>query len=151
MSQEYPNTAYCCVWGWDMKKMLVLLNRPEDIEGHLMELKEIARTQGIAKVNLARVSRAFGSRARSIVVPHKLDMVARMSDAAASKYLSKITDDLRTEGIDGEPIGTGIHAVEIDEFIRRNDIDLIVTTHGRSGLHQRLAKGFTIDADAVPM
>ena len=136
-----------------MKKMLVLLNRPEDIDGHLVELKEIAKTQGIAEMNLARVSRAFVSRARSIVALHKLDMAARMSDAAVSKYLSKIADDLRTEGIDVEPIGTGIPAVEIDEFIRRNDIDLIVTTHGRSGLHQRLTKGFTkgFTIDAVSM
>ena len=134
-----------------MKKMLVLLNRPEDIDSHLADLKKIAKTQGIAKVYLTRVSRAFSSRARSIVVPHKLDMVARMSYAAASKYLYKIADDLRTEGIDVEPIGTGISAGEIDEFIRRNDIDLIVTTHGRSGLQQRLAKGFTIAADADPM
>ena len=132
-----------------MKKMLVLLNRPEDIDGHLVELKEMVKTQGIAKMNLARILRAFGSRTRSIVAPHKLDMAARMSDAAASKYLSKIANYLRTEGIDVEPIGTGITAVEIDEFIRRNDIDLIVTTHGHSELHQRLTKGFTIDADAV--
>lgn len=114
--------------------MLVLLNRPEDIEGRLSELREITKTHGIAKVYLARISRAFGSRARSTVAPHKLDMAARMSDAAASKYLSKIADDLRPEGVDVELISAGIPAVEIDKFIEKNDIDLIVTTDGRSGL-----------------
>jgi len=117
-----------------MKKMLVLLNRPEDVEGRLSELREIAKTHGIAKMYLARVSRAFGLRVRSIVAPHKLDMAARICEAAASKYLSKIADDLRTEGIEVEPISAGIPAVEIDKFIEKNDIDLIVTTDGRSGL-----------------
>jgi len=117
-----------------MKKMLVLLNRPEDIESHLAGLREIAKTHGIAKVYLARVSRAFGSRARSVVAPHKLDMAARMGDAAASKYLSKIADDLRTEGVDVEPISAGIPAREIDKFIEKNEIDVIVTSNGRSGL-----------------
>jgi hypothetical protein len=100
-----------------MKKMLVLLNRPEDIEGRLSELRKIAKTHGIAKVYLATVSRAFGSRARSIVAPHKLDVAARMSDAAASKYFSKIADELRTEGVHVEPISASIPAGEIDDFI----------------------------------
>jgi len=126
-----------------MKKMLVLLNRPEDIDGHLVELKEIAKTQGIAKMNMARVLRAFGSRARSIVASHKLDTAARMSNAAASGYLSKIADDLRTEGVDIEAISAGIPAVEIDKFIRKNDIDLIVTIDGRSGLCQWPTRGPT--------
>lgn len=79
-----------------MTKMLALLNRPEDNEGHLTELREIAKTQGMAKVYLARVSHAFCSRVRSIVAPHKLDMAARMSDAAVGKYLSRMVDELRT-------------------------------------------------------
>jgi len=102
-----------------MKKMLVLLNRPEDIEGHLSELREITKMQGIAKVYLAKVPRAFRSRARSIVAPQKLDMAARMSDAAAGKYFSKIANDLRAEGVDIEPISAGIPAVEIDKFIEK--------------------------------
>ena len=114
--------------------MLVLLNRPEDIEGRLPELREIAITHGIAKVYLARLSRAFGSRARSIVAPHKLDMAARMSDAAADQYFAKIADDLCTEGLDVEPISAGIPAVEIDKFVEKNEISVIVTSDGRSGL-----------------
>lgn len=124
-----------------MKEMLVLLNRPEDIEVHLSELREIAKTHGIVKVYLANVSRAFGSRARSIAAPHKLDMAARLSDAAASKYFSKIADDLRTEGVDVEPISAGIPAVEIDKFIEKNEIDVIVTSDGRSGLCSWLGAG----------
>ncbi len=126
-----------------MKKMLVLLNRPEDIESHLSELREITKMQGIAKVYLTKVSRAFRSRARSIVAPQKLDMAARMSDTAAGKYFSKIANDLRAEGVDIEPISAGIPAVEIDKFIDKKGIDLIVTTSRRSGLHQWPASGFT--------
>lgn len=114
--------------------MLVLLNRLDDIEGHLLELREIAITHRIAKVYLARVSRAFGSMVRRIMAPHKLDMATRMSDVAASKYLAKIADDLRTDRIDVEPISTGIPYGEIDEFIERNEIDLVVTSDGRLGL-----------------
>lgn len=117
-----------------MKKMLVLLNRPEDIEGRLSELREIAITHGITKMYLARVLRPFGSRVRSIVAPHKLDIAVRMSDAAASKRLSQIAEALCKEGIDAEPISPGIPAEKIDEFIENNDIDLIVSGDGRSGL-----------------
>ena len=120
-----------------MKNMLVLLNRPEDIEHRLPQLREIAVTHKVAKVYLARVSRTFGSRARSIVAPHKLDMAAQMGDAAASRYLSKIADDLRTSGVNAEPISTGILATEIEEFIDKNDFDLIVSTEGLSKLCRR--------------
>jgi len=123
--------------------MLVLLNRPEDIESHLPELTEIAKMQGIATVYLAKVSRAFRSRSRSIAAPHKLDMATRMGDAAAGKYFSKIVDDLRTEGVDIEPISPGIPAMELDKFIEIEDIDLIVTTDGRSELCQWHVRGFT--------
>jgi len=126
-----------------MKKMLVLLNRPEDIEGHLPELSEIALMHGIAKVYLARLSRAFGSRARSIVARHKLDIAAKMGEAAASRYFLKIADDLRTDGLDVEPISTGISAAEIDEFVEKNEISVIVTSDGRSGLCQWSVRGFT--------
>ena len=113
--------------------MLVLINRL-DIESHLSEIREIAKTHGIAKMYLAKVSPDFGSRVRSIVAPHKLDMAARMSDEAASKYLSKIADTLREEGIDCEPISTSIPAKRLDDFIEKNNIDLVLTSDGRSGL-----------------
>ena len=114
--------------------MFVLLNRPEDIEGRLPELKDIAITHRIKKLYVARILRPFGSRARRIVAPHKLDLAAQISDAATSNYFSKIADDLCTEGVEVEPICTSIPAVEIDKFIDKNDVDLIVTTDGRSGL-----------------
>lgn len=117
-----------------MKKMLVLLNRPEDINVHLPELREIASVHGIAKVYLARVLRPFDSRVGSVVSPHKLDMAVRMNEAATSKYLSKMADDLRTEGMDVEPVNIGIPAVEIDEFIEKNELNLIVTSDGTSKL-----------------
>jgi nucleotide-binding universal stress UspA family protein len=120
-----------------MESMLVLLDRPEDIEGRLSELREIAVKHKVAKVYLARVSRTFGSRVRSIVAPHKLDMAARMSDAAASKHLSRIADALGTSGVNAEPISTGILASEIKEFIDKNNFDLIVSTEGLSRLCRR--------------
>ncbi len=116
-----------------MQKMLVLINRL-DIERHLSEIREIAETHGIAKTYLARVSPDFGSRVRSIVAPHKLDMVARMSDAATSKYLSQIAAALREDGIDCETIGNSIPAKNLDDFIEKNNIDLVLTSDGRSGL-----------------
>ncbi len=120
-----------------MESMLVLLDRPEDIESRLSELREIAVKHKVAKVYLARVARTFGSRVRSIVAPHKLEMAARMSDDAASRYLSVISDKLRTGGIDVEPISTGILATEIKEFIDKNNFDLIVSTEGLSRLCRR--------------
>jgi multicomponent Na+:H+ antiporter subunit E len=145
--------------------MLVLLNRL-DIDSCLSELKKITITHGITKVYLAsvssvftsrsgstvltreldteerikvylaRVSRAFGSRIRSRVAPHKLDMAAKMSDEAANKYLSKIADFLRAEGIDAEPVSTSISVTELGKFITKNNIDLIVSDDGHSGLRR---------------
>lgn len=119
-----------------MKKMLVLLKSPQDIETHLGELKEIVQTHGIARVYLARVSRAFGARVRSIAAPHKLDTAIRMSSASVDRYFSNIADDLSIAGIDVIPVSTGLQVQEIDSFIRKHDIDLIVTNDGRLGLCQ---------------
>ncbi len=123
--------------------MLVLLNRLEDIESHLSELREIAKTHGITNITLARVLTPFGSRIRSRVAPHKLDMAARMSDEAASRYLSKIADTLRGEGVDCDPISTGIPAKRLDDFIKKNNIDLVLTSDGRSGLCRWPSGGLT--------
>ena len=126
-----------------MKKMLVLLNLPKDIEDHLSELREMVIEHEIGKVYLARLSRAFSSRAHSVVGSHKLDMAARMSDTSASKYLSKMADDLRTEDLDVEPISTGILAMEINEFLKKNEIYVTVTKDLRSGLCCWLGTGFS--------
>jgi hypothetical protein len=83
---------------------------------------------------LARLSHAFGSRAYSIVAPYKLGMAAKMGDAAASKYFLAIAGDLSTGGLDAEIIDASIHALEIDEFTKKNEINMIVTSDGRSGL-----------------
>lgn len=123
--------------------MLVLLNRLDPAEDWLSQVREIALTHGIAKAYLARVVPPFSSRVRSRVAPAILDMMARMSDAAASKHLSKIADDLRKEGIETEPISTGMPAKEIHEFIKNNGIVLIVTTDGRSGLCRWASEGLT--------
>ncbi len=125
-----------------MQKMLVLMNRL-DIEGHLSELREIAKTHGIAKVYLAKASPDFSSRARSIVAPHKLDMAARMSDEAASKYLSTIADALSKEGIEVVPIGIDIPFEKVEEYIKKNNIHLVLTSDGRSGLCSWPSAGLT--------
>lgn len=122
------------VLGYNMKKMLVLLNHPEDIDTHLQELREIATTHGITKVYLARLSRAFGSRARSIVIPHKLDMATHLSDAAVHQYLSSIAVEFRAGGLDAEPISAGLSATAIDSIVAENEISMVVTSDGRSGL-----------------
>jgi hypothetical protein len=120
-----------------LNNMLVLLNRLEIIEDYLSKIREIAKTHGIEKVYLARVSCAFGSRIRSRVAPHKLDMAAKMSDEAASRYLSKVADDLRKDGLDVEPITAGIPAKGIHDFIKKNNVNLIVSDEGHSELRCR--------------
>jgi nucleotide-binding universal stress UspA family protein len=117
-----------------VNNLLVLLNRLETIEDYLSKIREIAKTHGIEKVYLTRISRAFGSRVRSRVAPHKLDMAAKMSDDAADRYLAKVADDLRKDGLDVEPIASGIPAKGIDAFIKKNNIDLIVSDDGHSEL-----------------
>jgi nucleotide-binding universal stress UspA family protein len=154
-----------------VRKMLVLLNRL-DIEERLPELRDIIMTQGVGRVYLAsvpsafgwsaqsiaphklppvervvvylvRVSRAFSARVRSRVAPHKLDLAARMGDAAANKYLSKIADALYAEGVEAVPIGVSIPTEKIGEYIKRNNIDLVVTGDGRSGLCSWPSGGLT--------
>jgi hypothetical protein len=57
-----------------------------------------------------------------------------MSDAAASKYFLKIAEDLHIKSLDVELISAGILAMEIDKFVEKNEISLISTSDGRSGL-----------------
>ena len=123
--------------------MLVLLNRLDSAEDWLSQVRETTMMHGIEKVYLARVTPPFSSRVQDRVAPALLDMMAQMSDAAASKYLSKIADDLRKEGIETEPIRAGMPAKEIHKFIENNDIVLIVTTDGRSGLCRWASGGLT--------
>jgi hypothetical protein len=130
--------------------MLVLLNRPEDIESHLSELIDIAKTHEIASISLVRVSPPFGSRTRSRVAPHKLNMATRMSDEAVTRYLFKIADTLHEEGVDCEPISSSISAMEINRFIEKHDFHLIVRVEGRSGLSRWSAEGL-IGTRVVPM
>jgi len=106
--------------------MLVLLNRPEDIDGRIPELKDIAVTHGVVKVYLARLSRDFGPRVRSVVVRHKLDMAARMGDAAADKYLRRMAGVLCGQGLDCETISAGLPVERIGQWIGGSEMDLIV-------------------------
>ncbi len=129
--------------------MLVLMNRL-DIEGHLSELREIAKTHGITNITLARVLTPFGSRIRSRVAPHKLGMAARMSDESAGRYLSKIAHTLSAGDINVELISAGILAGEINRFIEKHNFHLIVRAEGRSGLSRWSAEGL-IGTRAVPM
>ena len=66
-----------------------------------------------------------------------------MSDAAANKYLSKIANALSAEGIDAVPIGVSIPTEKIEEYIKKNNIDLVVTGDGRSGLCSWPSEGLT--------
>jgi len=123
-----------------MNKMLVLVNRL-DIESYLPEIREITETHGVEQVYLAKTSLDFSSRIRSIVAPHRLDMVAQISDEAANRYLSIITNTLRGKGIDCKPISAGIPVKKLDNFIKENDIDLVLTSDGRSGLCRWPSRG----------
>ncbi len=116
-----------------MKKLLVLLNRL-DIEGHLPEIIEITKTHGVVRVYLAKASPEFGSRVRTILPAHKLDMAARMGDMAVGRYLAQIADTLRKRGIDCDYVSTGIPAKKLDDFMKSNGIDLVLSSDGRSGL-----------------
>lgn len=118
--------------------MLVVMDCPEDIEGRLSELRGIAAKHKVEKVYLARVSRPFGSRVRSIVAPHRLDMAVQMSDAAANKHLFRMADILGRSGVKAEPISTGILATDLEEFINKNNFDIIVSIERLSKLYRRL-------------
>ncbi|MBI2860573.1 MAG: Na+/H+ antiporter subunit E [Chloroflexi bacterium] len=113
--------------------MLVLTNRL-DPERHLPDIKEIARTHEIARTYLAAISPDFSPRIRSIVAPHRLDMVARMSQSATGDYLSRMAASLQEEGMDCQALGAGLPARTLDDFIAANKIGLIVAGDGRSGL-----------------
>ncbi len=117
-----------------MGSMLVLLSRPEDIEGRLSELREIATKNRVEKVYLVSVSRAFSRGVRSIVSPHKLDTAARICDEAVSRYLSRIAGELGKEGFAVEAVRTRIPVGGIDGFIGKNNIDLLVSTENFSVL-----------------
>jgi hypothetical protein len=124
-----------------MNKLLVLLNRPEDINGHVAELKEIAITHKIKKVYLARLSCSFGPRARCIITHSKLEAAARISDAAAGEYLEKIAEDFRSDKMEAESIPVGIQFGEIERFVKENGVGIIATSDGRSGLCHWLVTG----------
>ncbi len=123
--------------------MLVLLNRLDPSEDWLSQVREIAVTHGIAKVYLARVTPPFSSRVQSRVAPALLDMMGRMSATATSKYLSKIADDLRKQGVDAEPISTGMTAKEMYKFIKDSNIVLIVATDREAKLYRWHSGGLT--------
>lgn len=56
---------------------------------------------------------------------------------AAEKYLSKVSEDLKQKGLKVQAIVKTGHqvAIEIIDFAKENNIDLIVMcTHGRSGI-----------------
>ncbi len=72
-----------------------------------------------------------------------LDMMERMSAAATSKYLSKIADDLRKQGVDAEPISTGMTAKEMYKFIKDSNIILIVATDREAKLYRWHSGGLT--------
>ena len=119
-----------------MNRMLILLDRL-DIEGYLPELGDIAKSHKIAKMYLARITPDYGARVRSIVAPHKLEMAEQMTDAAAGRYLDRIADALREKGLEFEIISRGMRPDKIDDFIRANEIDLIVSMEKGSDLSQR--------------
>lgn len=117
-----------------MGSMLVLLNRPEDIEDRLSELQEIAINHKVEKIYLASISRAFGSRVRSRVSPQKLDMAVQMSNEATGRYLAIIANTLRERGVDAEVINRSIPTEEVDQFVQKSNFDLLVGAEGFSKL-----------------
>jgi len=58
------------------------------------------------------------------------------AEAAERERLSQLTQELRTQGIDAEPIfGSGSAPSEIVKVAQELDVDLItLATHGRTGL-----------------
>ncbi|MBI2860572.1 MAG: hypothetical protein HYX91_03575 [Chloroflexi bacterium] len=114
-----------------MEDMLVLLDRPEDIEGRLEEIQQVAASHKVKRVYLARAPRAFGTRVRGMVAPHKLKLAVQMSAEATGIYLSRAARELSKGGLNVEVISASQE--EIDRLMGKSNIDLLIGVKGIAG------------------
>jgi nucleotide-binding universal stress UspA family protein len=126
----------------DFNSILVPLDGSELAEGALTTAAEIAQQFG-SRLHLVRAVRA---RVASDPAPpaDSAELTNQMEQGAAS-YLAKVRDRLRVGGGVVTGVRMGAAATELEEYISKEKIDLVVmTSHGRSGL-VRAALGSVTD------
>jgi len=118
------------------KKILVPLDGSKLSENALDHLKEIVDIQKVEKVIIMMVKEPILADIKSYIDAERIQETEIKREEQAKKYLKKIADNLKKEGIpvetklevDGDP------AEKILEVIREEDVDLVImSTHGRTG------------------
>lgn len=115
-------------------RILVPLDGSDFSECTLGHVRAIATSCNVPEVVLLRVLEPFQG-----VYEMSEPWISEMQDkaqAVAEDYLSKLTDNLKKEGIAAEGVVVrGRAAEEILEYAKNNQVDLIImSTHGRSGV-----------------
>jgi len=134
------------------RRILVPLDGSKEAEHALPHIKTAATGyEPPAKVILYRAIEPIFPPARGdITIANRYLEEERKLEESATKYLLKIADNLKKDGIDvEEPVMVGLSisdvAGDILECAEGNEVDLIImTTHGRSGI-SRWAFGSVTD------
>jgi nucleotide-binding universal stress UspA family protein len=121
------------------KKVLVPLDGSELAECVLPHLDILASRGGVKNVTFFRVVKPFypisDTMGDAITT---IDVVSINRDAvtAAENYLKKMTEKVKYPGVKvGWEVVKGNEAESITEYVKKNEVDLIIiATHGRSGV-----------------
>jgi nucleotide-binding universal stress UspA family protein len=121
------------------QKILIPLDGSELAECTLEHAKAIIKGCNVPDVTVFRAIEPFSSLTISALAEAADDSLRRAveeSEQEAQEYVSKVKNNLKTQGIGSKAITVkGGAAEEILSYAEQNDIDLIVmSTHGRSGL-----------------
>lgn len=121
------------------RKLVVPLDGSEFAECGLAHAKAIASGCQVPEVVLLRVVEPLSADTVSALAMARDDSLRQVelyNQAEAKKYLAKVGDDLRKEGIAASVVTIdGRPEDEILKYAENNGVDLIVmTTHGKTGV-----------------
>jgi nucleotide-binding universal stress UspA family protein len=120
------------------KKILVPLDGSIVAECVIPHIEEVAAASKDTEVELITVIAPVDlpTRGEIALTPEDLSHISADLSQEAHKYLAKVTERLARSGIKAHPIIiTGKPAESLIEYVKNNDIDLIVmATHGHSGI-----------------
>lgn len=144
------------------RKILAPLDHSKLSEISLDHVKKVALANSKSEVILLTVLEpvSFLAYASSTVREDYVLKIERKSRDHAQKYVDKIADRFKKEGIStkGEVVW-GLPADEILQYIEKNGIDLVIMgTHGRSGISRwvlgsvadKVIRGSTIPVLIIP-
>jgi len=120
------------------KRILAPLDGSEFSECSLEHIRAIATGCNVPKVVLLRIVEPL-RETYEMGEDWRLNAEAK-TQAEASDYLSKVTDNLKKDGVAAETVIEtvtlqGNAAYEILEYADKNQVDLIImSTHGKSGI-----------------